>query len=230
MCDQDKFWAPQICSCKCATNLSFLRVPSRCAQITWSMTGGIFSQAQHLIRSRNSERIYHRFRRRGRRQFDLGFPEPPASTEPPFSHSRSSVPQPHTLAQDELNDLTFCWPCIIMYHNNVTNLIHFHFQKHFIVSKSSTCFRRQASIFRRHYTNSFWWELRAILSVGWLQVVGRKPATLVPPENDAWRPKHVEDYDTIQCLWKWKCIKLVTVLLWTKPGFLKLFSSGDHFY
>jgi hypothetical protein len=29
----------------------------------------------------------------------------------------------------------------------------------------------------------------------------------------AWRPKHVEDYDTIKCLWKWKCIKLVT-LLW----------------
>jgi hypothetical protein len=30
---------------------------------------------------------------------------------------------------------------------------------------------------------------------------------------DAWRPKHVEDYDTIKCLWKWKCIKLVP-LLW----------------
>jgi hypothetical protein len=30
---------------------------------------------------------------------------------------------------------------------------------------------------------------------------------------DAWRPKHVEDYDTIKCLWKWKCIKLGT-LLW----------------
>jgi hypothetical protein len=26
------------------------------------------------------------------------------------------------------------WPCIIMYHNNVTNVIHFHFNKHFIVS------------------------------------------------------------------------------------------------
>jgi hypothetical protein len=23
--------------------------------------------------------------------------------------------------------LIFCWPCIIMYHNNVTNLTHFHF-------------------------------------------------------------------------------------------------------
>jgi hypothetical protein len=30
---------------------------------------------------------------------------------------------------------------------------------------------------------------------------------------DAWRPKHVEDYDAIKCLWLWKCIKLVT-LLW----------------
>jgi hypothetical protein len=29
---------------------------------------------------------------------------------------------------------------------------------------------------------------------------------------DAWRPKHVEDYDTIKCLWKWKCIKFVTLL------------------
>jgi hypothetical protein len=39
----------------------------------------------------------------------------------------------------------------IRYHNNVTNLIHFHFYKHFIVSY--TCFGRQASIFRRHYTS-----------------------------------------------------------------------------
>jgi hypothetical protein len=30
---------------------------------------------------------------------------------------------------------------------------------------------------------------------------------------DAWRPKHVEDQDTIKWLWKWKCIKLAT-LLW----------------
>jgi hypothetical protein len=30
---------------------------------------------------------------------------------------------------------------------------------------------------------------------------------------DAWRPKHVEDQDTIKWLWKWMCIKLVT-LLW----------------
>jgi hypothetical protein len=30
---------------------------------------------------------------------------------------------------------------------------------------------------------------------------------------DAWHPKHVEVYDTIKCLWKWHCIKLVT-LLW----------------
>ena len=32
-------------------------------------------------------------------------PEPPASTEPHVSHSRSSAPQPHILTQDELNDL-----------------------------------------------------------------------------------------------------------------------------
>ena len=34
-----------------------------------------------------------------------GSPEPLASTEPHVSHSRSSVPQPHNLTQDELNDL-----------------------------------------------------------------------------------------------------------------------------
>jgi hypothetical protein len=34
-----------------------------------------------------------------------GSPEPPASTEPHVSHGRSSVPQPHILTQDELNDL-----------------------------------------------------------------------------------------------------------------------------
>jgi hypothetical protein len=30
---------------------------------------------------------------------------------------------------------------------------------------------------------------------------------------DAWRPKHVEDYDTIKLLWKWKSINLVMLLL-----------------
>jgi len=34
-----------------------------------------------------------------------GSPEPPTSTEPHVSHGRSSVPQPHILTQDELNDL-----------------------------------------------------------------------------------------------------------------------------
>ena len=34
-----------------------------------------------------------------------GSPEPPASTEPHVSHGRSSVPQPHNLTQDGLNDL-----------------------------------------------------------------------------------------------------------------------------
>jgi hypothetical protein len=58
-------------------------------------------------------------------------------------------------------DLKFCWPCIIMYHYNVTNLIHIHFRNHFIVSWSSTCFGRQASIFRRHYTSRFCWNIFA---------------------------------------------------------------------
>ena len=34
-----------------------------------------------------------------------GSAEPPASTEPHVTHGRSSVPQPHILTQDELNDL-----------------------------------------------------------------------------------------------------------------------------
>jgi len=34
-----------------------------------------------------------------------GSPEPPASTEPHVSHGRSSMPHPHILTQDELNDL-----------------------------------------------------------------------------------------------------------------------------
>jgi hypothetical protein len=71
--------------------------------------------------------------------------------------------------------LTFCWPCIIMYHNNITNSIHFHFHSHFIVSWSSTCFGHQASIFRRHYTSSFSCELHALVAFGWLQVVGQLP-------------------------------------------------------
>jgi mRNA-degrading endonuclease YafQ of YafQ-DinJ toxin-antitoxin module len=37
--------------------------------------------------------------------------------------------------------------------------------------RCSTCFGRQASVFRRHYTSTFWCELRAILAVGWLQAV-----------------------------------------------------------
>jgi hypothetical protein len=44
------------------------------------------------------------------------------------------------------------------YRNNVTNLIHFSCYNHFIVS--STCFEHQASIFRRHYTSSFWCDVR----------------------------------------------------------------------
>jgi hypothetical protein len=71
--------------------------------------------------------------------------------------------------------LTFCWLRIIMYHNNVTNLIHFHFHNHFIVSWSSTCFGHQVSIFRRHCTSSFWCELLALVAFGWLQVVGVIP-------------------------------------------------------
>ena len=34
-----------------------------------------------------------------------GSPEPPASAEPHVSHGRASVPQPHILIEDELNDL-----------------------------------------------------------------------------------------------------------------------------
>jgi hypothetical protein len=46
-------------------------------------------------------------------------------------------------------------------------------------------FRASSSIFRRHYTGSFWCELRALVAVGWLPVVGRLVywASVVPPED-----------------------------------------------
>jgi hypothetical protein len=72
------------------------------------------------------------------------------------------TPSSHQNQQQAVINLTFCWPCIIMYHYNVTNLIHINFHNHFIVFWSSTCFGRQASIFRRHYTSRFWCELRAL--------------------------------------------------------------------
>jgi hypothetical protein len=43
--------------------------------------------------------------------------------------------------EDCIANLTFCWPCIIMYHNNVTKLIHFHFHNHFVVSLILDMFR-----------------------------------------------------------------------------------------
>jgi hypothetical protein len=48
---------------------------------------------------------------------------------------KQSIEFPYTYqALKTLYNLIFCWPCIIMHHNNVTNLIHFHYHKHFIVS------------------------------------------------------------------------------------------------
>jgi hypothetical protein len=64
---------------------------------------------------------------------------------------------------------------VVVIHNSVTNLTHFHFHNHFIVSWSSSCFGRQASIFRRHYTSSFWCELRALLTFGFLHFGGVHP-------------------------------------------------------
>jgi hypothetical protein len=66
-----------------------------------------------------------------------------------------------------------CQTNLLIYHNNVTNLIHFHFHNHFIVSWSSTCLGCQASIFRRHYTSSFLVWFACTVAFGWLQVVGR---------------------------------------------------------
>jgi hypothetical protein len=37
---------------------------------------------------------------------------------------------PHHCPKSDIN-VIFCWPCINMYHNNVINLIQFHFHKHF---------------------------------------------------------------------------------------------------
>jgi hypothetical protein len=41
-----------------------------------------------------------------------------------------------------------------------------------------------------------------------------RPIDMCLLKMGAWRPKHVEDYDTIKCLWKLKCIKLVTLSEW----------------
>jgi hypothetical protein len=58
---------------------------------------------------------------------------PPSQTVPLWGNHRSkSIPFTCNPVKMYCIILTFCWPCIIMYHNNVTNLIHFH--DHFIVS------------------------------------------------------------------------------------------------
>jgi hypothetical protein len=57
-----------------------------------------------------------------------------------------------------------------MYHDNVTNLIHFHF--HFIVSYPLhvSGIKRPSS---GGTTLAVFGELRALVAVGWLQVVGQ---------------------------------------------------------
>jgi hypothetical protein len=72
------------------------------------------------------------------------------------------------------------------FHNNVTNLIHFHFHN------PTTCKQPKATSARNSHQKLLVYRLLKM---------------------DAWRPKHVEDQDTIKWLWKRKCIKFVT-LLW----------------
>jgi hypothetical protein len=76
-----------------------------------------------------------------------------------------------TLNSDTNASSVFLLHSSVTHHNNVTNLIHFHFHNHFIVSWSSTCFGHQASIFRRHYTSSFLVWVACIVALGWLQFV-----------------------------------------------------------
>src|SRR5215475_9980227 len=77
---------------------------------------------------------------------------------------------------DIFNIFYFCGLCIIMYHNNVTNLIHFS------LSQSLYCvlilYMFRASIFRRHYTSSFWFSRNSA-----------KNATLVPSEDGSLTPE-----------------------------------------
>jgi hypothetical protein len=59
--------------------------------------------------------------------------------------------------------------------------------------RCSTCFGHRASVFRRHYTSSFWCELRALVAVGWFKLVTTqqiqvhathtKNCSVVPPED-----------------------------------------------
>jgi hypothetical protein len=52
----------------------------------------------------------------------------------------------------------------------------------------------------------------------------QKPLVQCLLKMDAWRPKHVENQDTVKWLWKLKCIKLVT-LLWS----ICLLASQNNF-
>jgi hypothetical protein len=56
-----------------------------------------------------------------------------SSRRPPSVETYKYATAPSTQKSLE-RFLTFCWPCIIMYHYNVTNLIHINFHNHFIVS------------------------------------------------------------------------------------------------
>jgi hypothetical protein len=60
-----------------------------------------------------------------------------------------------------------------MYHNNVTNLIHFHFHNHFIVSWSSTCFVPQPAAAKSYSARNS----------------HQKTASVVPPEDGRLTPE-----------------------------------------
>jgi len=143
--DQDKSWAPHICCCKCATNLSqwlngkrrampfavpmVWREPSNYAtdryfRMVPPVSGGITKKKKWTIVYLNIPSALRPVSHgegisipKPPKEFTInsddedegeltsGSPEPPASTKPHVSHSRSSAPQPHILTQDELNDL-----------------------------------------------------------------------------------------------------------------------------
>src|SRR5215510_14759051 len=80
---------------------------------------------------------------------------------------------------------------IIMYHNNVTNLIHFSLSQSLYCVLILYMFRASSVHPQKALHSSFWCELRALVAVGWLKVVGRpRPTTCNQPTVTSARSSH----------------------------------------
>jgi hypothetical protein len=98
------------------------------------------------------------------------------------------------------------------YHNNITNLIHFH--KHFIVSYSSTCFRCQASIIRRHTIKCLWkWKcIKLVMLLRYIMIHGQQNIKYMSYIFHAVTTSHLILQHRVSYLWNTLCVKKSTVL------------------